>query len=174
MAILAAILFFRMGCAVLPIMMCVAASLLDFVDGWLARKTGQITKLGEHLDPLADKVLTSVTFLALAFFVHSIWITIMVVVLLVREWGMTWLREYFQNRNKITLPASRLGKWKMLAQSLFGNLFLFLLYLQPEGRPLYSTYIPMLYAAMVLILLLSYISAFRYIFRLRKAARIVA
>ena len=117
----------------------VAAGVTDILDGWLARHMRQITKLGEHLDPFADKVLITVVFGALAFFLQELWVTILVLLLLLREWGMTWLREALQRRRNITLPAGRIGKWKMVTQSLFGNVFLLWMSRAPDSRPTEET-----------------------------------
>jgi CDP-diacylglycerol---glycerol-3-phosphate 3-phosphatidyltransferase len=163
LALAAAVLFITRGLILLPIIFSVAAAFLDILDGWLARRMCQITKLGEHLDPLADKVLITVVFGALALFLQELWVTILVLFLLLREWGMTWLREALQRRRNITLPAGRIGKWKMVTQSLFGNVFLLWMSRAPEARPTEATFAPSLLAALSLILLLSYVSAFRYI-----------
>ena len=172
MALLAAVLFLAMGPHLFPILICMAASLLDFWDGWIARRTGQVSRLGEHLDPLADKILVTVIFLALAFFLRQPWVWVLVTLLLLREWSVTWLRERLQQRHRLTLSAGRLGKWKMLAQSLFGNGFLAWLSLSGRHEPLDSAYLPTLVAALALILLLSYVSAARYIMRASRQDRL--
>ncbi len=172
MALVAAVLFLLTGPTLLPIVLCVSAGLLDLLDGWFARRMGQVSRLGEHLDPLADKVLNTVIYLALALFLGNTWVLIMVILLLLREWGMTWVRGHFQQRHDITLPAGKLGKWKMLFQSLFGNGFLLWLSLRPDRRPPDAAFLPTLLLALGLILLLSYLSAFRYISSLQAAARL--
>ena len=172
MAVFAAILFMSAGWPrMFPIMICVAASLLDLVDGWLARRMGQISRLGEHLDPLADKILSTVIFLALAYFLQRNSVLVLVLLLLLREWGITGIRERYQKRYAVTLPAGKLGKWKMLSQGLFGNIFLFWLSFTHQGVALPTNYLPTLIGALGLILFLSYISAIRYLLALRRAAR---
>lgn len=163
LALVAAALFLWRGLVLLPILLSGLAAFLDILDGWLARRMCQISRLGEHLDPLADKVLMTVVFGALAFFLQELWVSIVVFLLLLREWGVTWLRELVQRRRNLTLPASRMGKWKMVSQSLFGNVFLFWMSRAPEARPTEITFMPTLVAALSLILLLSYVSAFRYL-----------
>jgi CDP-diacylglycerol--glycerol-3-phosphate 3-phosphatidyltransferase len=166
LALAAAVLFLAFGLILAPILLSVVASLLDFLDGWLARRMRQITRLGEHLDPLADKVLVTVVFGALAWFLRELWVSVAVSLLLLREWGITWLREFVQRRQQLTLPAGRMGKWKMLSQSLFGNLFLFWMSRAPDARPGEGTFLPTLGLALGLILVLSYASAIRYLGRL--------
>jgi len=166
LALVAALLFIFNGLTLLPIILSVAAALLDILDGWVARRMRQISKLGEHLDPLADKVLITVVFGALAFFLQELWVTLLVILLLIREWGMTWLREFVQRRRDFTMPAGNIGKWKMVTQSLFGNVFLFWMSRAPSHHPTESYFNPSLAAALALILLLSYVSAFRYIGKL--------
>ncbi|MEO0249900.1 MAG: CDP-alcohol phosphatidyltransferase family protein, partial [candidate division WOR-3 bacterium] len=49
----------------LGVILFLAASLTDLLDGWLARRRGQITTLGTLLDPIADKLLISAAFISL-------------------------------------------------------------------------------------------------------------
>src|SRR5215203_2933393 len=89
------------------------ASLTDWLDGYLARRRGQITKLGQILDPLADKLLISATLVSLGQLdlVQS-W---MVAVIISREIAVTGLRNLAYSRG-LTMPASGLGKVKMASQ----------------------------------------------------------
>lgn len=171
MAALAAVLFLWRGATVFPVILCTVAALLDLVDGWLARRWGQITRLGEHLDPLADKILVSVIFLALAGFTGSLLLWIVVILLLVREWGITWLREAYQRTTGESIPADSLGKWKMIAQALFGNFFLLWLALLPRNSEPSLLFKTLLVLALLLIMALSYTSGLRYLLRMRRATR---
>lgn len=89
------------------------ASLTDWLDGYLARRRGQITTLGQILDPLADKLLISATLVSLVQLdlVQS-W---MVAVIISREIAVTGLRNLAYSRG-LTMPASGLGKFKMVSQ----------------------------------------------------------
>src|SRR5436190_23629 len=89
------------------------ASLTDWLDGYLARRRGQITTLGQILDPLADKLLISATLVSLVQLdlVQS-W---MVGVIISREIAVTGLRNLAYSRG-LTMPASGLGKLKMASQ----------------------------------------------------------
>src|SRR5262249_62181760 len=50
---------------ILALVIFLIATATDFLDGWLARRRGQITKLGTLLDPIADKLLVSAAFISL-------------------------------------------------------------------------------------------------------------
>jgi CDP-diacylglycerol--glycerol-3-phosphate 3-phosphatidyltransferase len=90
-----------------------AASLTDLLDGYLARKRGQVTTLGVLLDPLADKLLISSAFIALI--PHGIVPAWMVVLIVGREFAVSGLRSIASSQG-FTISASDLGKIKMVAQ----------------------------------------------------------
>jgi CDP-diacylglycerol--glycerol-3-phosphate 3-phosphatidyltransferase len=85
----------------------------DFLDGWLARRRGEITTLGTLLDPIADKLLISAAFISLVELgLAPAW---MVVVVIGREFAVSGLRSIASGRG-IVIPASGWGKAKMLTQ----------------------------------------------------------
>src|SRR5439155_11165133 len=89
------------------------ASLTDWADGYLARRRKQITPLGQVIDPLADKLLTSAALISLVQMdLAQSW---MVAVIIGREFAVTTLRSLAYARG-IAIPASPLGKIKMVAQ----------------------------------------------------------
>lgn len=89
------------------------ASLTDWLDGYLARRRKQITALGQVIDPFADKLLTSAALISLVQMdVAPAW---MVAVIIGREFAVTGLRSLAYARG-VAMPASRLGKIKMIAQ----------------------------------------------------------
>ncbi len=89
------------------------ASLTDWADGYLARRRKQITPLGQVIDPLADKLLTSAALISLVQLdLAQSW---MVAVIIGREFAVTTLRSLAYARG-IAMPASPLGKIKMVAQ----------------------------------------------------------
>ena len=89
------------------------ASLTDWVDGYLARRRKQVTGLGQWMDPLADKLLVTAALVSLVYLeLAPAW---MVTVILGREFFVTVLRTLAHARGQ-TLPASPLGKVKMVAQ----------------------------------------------------------
>jgi CDP-diacylglycerol--glycerol-3-phosphate 3-phosphatidyltransferase len=89
------------------------ASLTDWADGYLARRRKQITSLGQVIDPLADKLLTSAALISLVQMgMAPAW---MVAVIIGREFAVTALRSLIYARG-VAIPASPLGKIKMIAQ----------------------------------------------------------
>jgi CDP-diacylglycerol---glycerol-3-phosphate 3-phosphatidyltransferase len=89
------------------------ASLTDWADGYLARRREQITPLGQMIDPLADKLLTLAALISLVQLdLAPAW---MVAVLLGRDFAVTGLRSLAYSRG-VAVPASQLGKIKMVAQ----------------------------------------------------------
>lgn len=96
------------------------AAVTDRIDGWYARRTGQVTDFGKLLDPIADKLLIG-TALVLLSALGDLpwWVT---VVILVRELGITVLRLFLLRY--VVLPASRGGKLKTVLQSVAIGLYL--------------------------------------------------
>jgi CDP-diacylglycerol--glycerol-3-phosphate 3-phosphatidyltransferase len=89
------------------------ASLTDWLDGYLARRRQQVTTLGQFMDPLADKLLITAALVSLVQMdLAQSW---MVVVILGREIAVTVLRSFAQSSG-IAIPASPLGKFKMVSQ----------------------------------------------------------
>ena len=92
------------------------ACVTDFLDGWLARRHGITTALGQHLDPLADKLIVVAAMIMLAAVPPEprvpAW---MAVVVVLRELAVTGLRG-IASSSGILLPAEELGKYKMIFQ----------------------------------------------------------
>ena len=72
------------------------AAITDWLDGFSARAYGQVTEQGEFLDPLADKVLTTSAFVA--FYMLDIMPLWMVLVIIVRDFGITAMRSVADQR----------------------------------------------------------------------------
>lgn len=89
------------------------ASLTDLLDGYLARRWKQITRLGKLLDPIADKLLIlSALILLVDFHRVSAWIAI---VLIGREMAITGLRA-IASWEGIVISAEPMGKYKLAIQ----------------------------------------------------------
>lgn len=90
-----------------------AAASTDWLDGWLARRRGEVTTLGQLLDPLADKLLTASAFIALVELRFApAW---MVVVIVGREFVVNGMRTIAASRG-LVIPASPWGKFKTGSQ----------------------------------------------------------
>src|SRR5437867_5112887 len=121
-----------------------AASLTDLLDGYFARKRGQITTLGTLLDPVADKLLVSSAFISLVQLqVVPAW---MVVIIIGREFAITGLRSIASSQG-FTIDASELGKIKMAAQvAAITLLILGAKYALFQGVGLIALYVVVLFA----------------------------
>jgi CDP-diacylglycerol--glycerol-3-phosphate 3-phosphatidyltransferase len=87
----------------------------DGIDGYLARKRGQITTMGILLDPLADKLLIAAAFITLVQLSPSLVPAWIAVIVIGREFLVTGLRSIAASEG-FTVEASELGKFKMVVQ----------------------------------------------------------
>ena len=86
-----------------------AAAITDYLDGFLARKKGQVTTLGKVMDPVADKLLVSSAFIMLT---SLGWVPAwMACIIIGRELAVTGLRNIIAEKGE-DLSASNLGKYK--------------------------------------------------------------
>jgi len=89
------------------------AAATDWLDGYLARRRGQVTTLGKLLDPIADKLLTASAFIALVELqLAPAW---MIVVIVGREFAVSGMRSIAATHG-LVIQASRWGKFKTGAQ----------------------------------------------------------
>jgi CDP-diacylglycerol--glycerol-3-phosphate 3-phosphatidyltransferase/cardiolipin synthase len=90
----------------------------DYFDGYLARSRGMVSKLGQFLDPIADKIMIASVILILVAN-HDIqgWHVIAALVILLREIAVSGLREFLGGL-RVSVPVSRLAKWKTTFQIL--------------------------------------------------------
>jgi cardiolipin synthase len=102
----------------------VIASFTDFLDGMLARMMGEESKLGELLDPIADKIIVAT---ALILLVMSGTIrhyeVVAAIIILTREILISGLREFLA-RGQIKLPVTNLAKLKTFLQMVAISLLL--------------------------------------------------
>jgi CDP-diacylglycerol--glycerol-3-phosphate 3-phosphatidyltransferase len=92
------------------------AGLTDYLDGYLARSHGTVSKLGVFLDPVADKIMVAAVIVML---IHNNlilgWHVIPALVIILREITVSGLREFLATA-RIGLPVSQLAKWKTTFQ----------------------------------------------------------
>ena len=153
-----------------------AASLSDFLDGWLARKKNWVSAVGRIADPVADKVLmlgtavylTAADNLALPDDIIEIMPLWAVVLLLAREFLVTALRGVVESRG-MQFPADRFGKWKLIIQAFYLAIPTGVAGRAPEYLGLdflMLTRSPIFFACVFwLMIALTLLSGFHYIFR---------
>ena len=109
---------------ILPFALFVIASFTDFLDGLLARIYKEESKLGELLDPIADKIIVA-TALLLLVMDQTIknYEVIAAIIILTREILISGLREFLA-KGKIKLPVSNLAKLKTFLQMFSISLLL--------------------------------------------------
>lgn len=91
----------------------VVAAVTDLLDGYLARRSGQVTKLGKLLDPIADKLLV---LSALILLVNVDRVSALVAILIIaREVAVTGIRAIAAGEGMI-IAAETTGKYKMALQ----------------------------------------------------------
>jgi CDP-diacylglycerol--glycerol-3-phosphate 3-phosphatidyltransferase len=91
----------------------IVASLTDSLDGYLARRNNQVTRLGIFLDPLADKLLVGAALVVLVAYRHfPLWAALIIAV---RELAVSLLRSAALRRGR-SMPASKFGKAKTAIQ----------------------------------------------------------
>ena len=115
----------------------IVASATDALDGYLARKNGQVTDFGKFLDPLADKLLVNTALISLIPFAFDrdgvtfnliLWATL---INLAREFAVSGVRMLAAGKGKV-IAAGKMGKLKMIVQTVALVVLLF-------SRGLYST-----------------------------------
>jgi CDP-diacylglycerol--glycerol-3-phosphate 3-phosphatidyltransferase len=116
----------------------VVAAISDYLDGKLAREFSVRSRLGQFLDPFADKILVLGTFAALALLYPNIvpWWAVGLIAL--RDVAVTILRSWMEARGR-TLKTSRWAKYKTLFQLVFLIGMLLLIsatHIQGWGEPL--------------------------------------
>lgn len=131
-----------------------AASLTDYLDGWLARKWNATSALGAMLDQISDKLLVATLLIMLTYDHHIP--AVLAIVLLLRELLVSGLREY-AGLQSIPLPVSKGGKWKTALQMLGLTLCLFAIGIEHIGLLAAS------HALLALSAVFSWVSAYGYV-----------
>lgn len=104
---------------IVALVLFVAASLTDLLDGKIARARGIVTNFGKFLDPLADKMLTTAAFLAFLAKGFGYGIEWVLFIVLFREFMIASLRLVaVSSENKKVIPANMWGKTKTVTQMI--------------------------------------------------------
>jgi cardiolipin synthase len=95
------------------------ACFTDWLDGHLARLQNLESPIGKFLDPIADKLLIGALLLTMAGTDRlSFWGLPAAIIILMREILVSGLREYLAGLKQISIPVSRLAKWKTALQMI--------------------------------------------------------
>jgi cardiolipin synthase len=133
----------------------VYAGITDFFDGYVARSQNLQSKLGQFLDPVADKLLVaSAIVMMIAFDRISGFSVLAALVILCREIMVSGLREFLAEI-KVSLPVTRLAKWKTTLQVVALS-FLLVGDASPPWIPAEETGISLLWIAALLTLYTGY------------------
>lgn len=107
------------------------ASFSDFLDGYLARKLNQTTRLGIFIDPLADKILILTAFIILFLNMREyVFGSFVVAVILFRDIAITVLRGYMEKQGQ-TMITSKIAKFKTGVQMF--AIYLLLIFFAAKG-----------------------------------------
>ncbi|GAB4197300.1 MAG: CDP-diacylglycerol--glycerol-3-phosphate 3-phosphatidyltransferase [Wenzhouxiangellaceae bacterium] len=139
----------------------ILAGITDWLDGWLARRTGQQSRFGEFLDPVADKLMVAMVLVLLVERHPQVVIALSAGVIIGREITVSALREWMSSigeRGRVRV--SWLGKVKTTTQMVAIG---FLIYAQP----LYG--LPVLLIGKVLLLIAAMLTLWSMMLYLRAA-----
>jgi len=129
----------------------IAAAITDSLDGYLARRLGLTTPLGEFLDPVADKLMVATALVLLIAHDTRWFIVVCGMIIIGREITVSALREWMAHvgsRGKVAV--SSLGKWKTILQ--LTGLSLMMYRYDLLGLPIYDIGVALLVIASVLTL----------------------
>jgi len=127
------------------------AGITDTLDGYFARRTGQVSRLGAFLDPVADKLIVATALVLIVSRDHIWYVTLTAAVIIGREIAISALREWMAeigSRQKVAVSA--LGKFKTIAQIVGLSMMLF--YQDLWGLPIYRMGLALTVLAAVLTL----------------------
>ena len=96
------------------------AAVTDFIDGWIARRFNQMSRFGEFLDPVADKLMVVIVLVMLVQAQSSLWEDIIAMIIIGREITVSALREWMATiGERATVKVQFSGKLKTTFQ-MFG------------------------------------------------------
>ena len=109
------------------------ASATDWYDGYVARKFNVITRWGQFMDPLADKILISSALCVFAYLGYIHWW--MIIVIVIRDFFITFLRLFALHMGK-SIVTSYFAKWKTTVQMT--AVFIMIIYLNFPQAEIYE------------------------------------
>ncbi len=138
----------------------IAAAITDSLDGYLARRLGLTTPMGEFLDPVADKLMVATALVLLVGHDTRPLIVLTAIIIIGREITVSALREWMaQLGSRAKVAVSGLGKWKTIMQMTGLSMMMFRS--DVFGLPVYGIGVVLLVIAAVLTLwsMASYLKA---------------
>ncbi len=141
------------------------AALTDTLDGYLARRLGQTTRLGTFLDPVADKLIVAVALVLIVSQDPRPLMVLTAAVIIGREIAISALREWMAGIGQRTAVAvSRIGKFKTILQMVGLTMLLFRVNLGPLPIYLIGQWLTVIAALLTLISMALYLrSAWPYL-----------
>lgn len=134
----------------------VIAAVTDWLDGYLARQLNQSSKLGEFLDPVADKLLVALVLIVLLQRNPQVWLALPIAVIIGREITISALREWMAELGaRQRVAVSYVGKIKTTCQMI--AIILMTIGQDWWGVPIYETGVFALYLATVATLWSAYL-----------------
>ena len=129
----------------------IAAAITDSLDGYLARRLGLTTPLGEFLDPVADKLMVATALVLLVGHDTRPLIVLTAIIIIGREITVSALREWMAHLGaRAKVAVSGLGKWKTIMQMTGLSMMMFRS--DVFGMPVYEIGVMLLVVAAVLTL----------------------
>ena len=113
------------------------AAVTDLIDGWVARRFGQMSRFGEFLDPVADKLMVVIVLVMLVQEQSRLWEDVIAMIIIGREITVSALREWMATiGERANVKVHMSGKIKTIAQMVA---IILLLYRHEKiGSPLYQ------------------------------------
>ncbi len=143
------------------------AALTDVLDGWIARRYGKSTRFGAFLDPVADKLIVTVTLVLIVGHNADLLTTLAAMVIVGREIVVSALREWMAELGRQgMLASSHLAKVKTVAQMTAITLLLY------QERLLGMSMLDIGKAMLLIAAALTLWSMFSYLLRIRKGGAI--
>jgi len=140
------------------------ASLTDWYDGWYARKFGVISRWGQFMDPLADKIVVTSALVTFAILGYVFWW--MVWIIIIRDIIITFNRIYALYIGRPIITHS-IAKWKTATQ--MATIFLVLIHMNwsnffhSESQPYQAQYFDLVGVSMIIVTFLTVLSGIIYI-----------
>ncbi len=154
----------------------ILACLTDLLDGWIARRRGEVSDFGKIMDPVADKILVLGVFVA--FVELGLVPAWMVIVIVIRESMITSIRLFAIRKKGTVLAAENAGKHKTVSQMV--TIFFILLFLiikesvagpMPGNKELQNSFGVLILFLMSITVALTLYSGFVYVWQNRKLIR---